>query len=89
LRTSMIHPKPRVIIDGQTIHKGNLAKMEKITALTPDRCLTLPVRLVEHLCLHDHGAAFELGIYCGFDAGTTKEIILKVRAKSLKQRTAK
>lgn len=86
LRTSIVHPKPRVVVNGQTIHKGNLAKKILTSTLTPDKCVSLPVRLVEHLCLYDHGAAFGLCIYSGFSKEATNQIISKVRAKSLKQR---
>jgi hypothetical protein len=89
LRKSIVHPKPRIIVNGQTIHKGNLAKKVSTSTLTPDKCISLPVRLVEHLCLYDHGGAFGLCIYSGFSKKATEEIILKVRAKSLKQHTSK
>ena len=89
LRTSVVHAKPRIIVNGQTIHKGNLAKKVLTSTVSPDKCVSLPVRLVEHLCLYDHGAAFELCIYCGFSDADRNRIISKVQAKSLKQRATK
>ena len=89
LRTSIVHPKPKVVVNGQTTHKGNLAKKVLTSALTTDKCVSLPFRLVEHLCLYDHGAAFGLCVYSGFGKEAASQIISKVRAKSLKQRTAK
>jgi len=89
LRTSLVHPKPKVVVNGQTVHKGNLAKNVLTSALTPDKCLSLPVRLVEHLCLYDHGGAFGLSIYSGFGKEATNQIISKVQAKSRSQRAQK
>ena len=88
LRTSMVHSKPKVDINGQIVHKGNLAKQISASTLTVDKCLSLPVRLVEHFCLYDHGGAFELRVYSGFDAADIKKIISKVQAKSAEQRGA-
>ena len=47
------------------------------------------LKAVEHLCLYDHGDAFGLCVYSGFGKEAASQIISKVRAKSVKLRTAK
>jgi hypothetical protein len=83
LRTSFVHAKPRVVVNGQTLHPGNLAKGVSISVLTPDKCVSLPVRLVEHLCLYDHDGVFHLCGYSGFEQEYMTQIIAKAQAKAL------
>ena len=60
LRTSMVHPKPRIFENGKLVHKGNLPfSLLNCAAAKPDKCLSIPVRLVEHLCSQDP-EAFDL-----------------------------
>jgi hypothetical protein len=82
LRTSFVHPKPRVDVNGQTVHQGNLAKGVSVSALTPDKCVSLPVRLVEHLCLYDPDG-YGLGVYSGFEQEYMTQIRAKEQAKAL------
>ncbi len=89
LRNCLGHSKSRIHINDQLIHEGDLPLLSDTSSLTPEKCLSLPVRLVEHLCLYDYGAAFELCIYSDFSDADRNEIISKVRAKSAKQRTIK
>jgi hypothetical protein len=82
LRTSLVHSKPRVVVNGQIVHQGNLAKGVSISALPPDKCVSLAVRLLEHLCLYDPDG-YALCVYSGFEQEYRTQIEAKVQAKAL------
>jgi hypothetical protein len=87
LRTSLVHPKPRVTVNEATTHKGNLAKKSSVLALTPEKCVSLPARVVAHIWNFDHGALAELWINKDFSEFVKSEDVkvknrLKQRAKN-------
>jgi hypothetical protein len=87
LRTSLVHPKPKVTVNEETVHEGNLAKSRSILTLTPKKCVSLPARVVAHIWNYDHGALAELWINGDFSDSVKRE---NSKAKAwLKQRTAK
>ena len=87
LRTSLVHSKPKVTMNEETTHEGNLAKSSSILALTPEKCVSLPARVVAHIWNYDRGALAELWINDDFSDSVKSE---NSKAKAwLKQRTAK
>jgi len=62
LRKSLVHPKPRVFVNGQKTQKGNLAKKRQVSMLNPEKCASLPARVVAHIWNYDQGALAELYI---------------------------
>lgn len=87
LRTSLIHPKPKITVNDETTHKGNLTKRSSILALTPEKCVSLPARVVAHIWNYDHGALAELWINSDFSDSVQRE---NSNAKArVKQRTVK
>ena len=87
LRTSLVHPKPKVTVNEETTHEGNLAKRSSIKALAPEKCVSLPARVVAHIWNHDHVALAELWINKSF-CDSVKRENLKAKAR-LKQRAKK
>ncbi len=87
LRTSLVHSKPKVTVNEETTHEGNLVKSSSILALTPEKCVSLPARVVAHIWNYDRGALAELWInsdFCDF----VKRENSKAKAR-LKQRPTK
>jgi hypothetical protein len=73
-------------VNEETTHEGNLAKRSSVMALTPERCVSLPARLVAHIWNYDQGALAEIWINKGFCDSVKREdskakIRLKQRAK--------
>jgi hypothetical protein len=87
LRTSLVHPKPKVTVNEETTHKGNFAKGSAISLLPPEKCMSLPARVVAHIWNYDQGALAEIWINKGF-CDSVKREDLKAKAR-LKQRTKK
>ncbi len=87
LRTSLVHSKPKVTVNDETAHKGNLSKRSSIMALTPEKCVSLPARVVAHIWNYDHGTLAELWINRDFSDSVKRENS-KAKAR-LKQRTKK
>ncbi|MGH7952287.1 MAG: hypothetical protein ACREFE_10260 [Limisphaerales bacterium] len=73
LRKSLVHPKPRVLVNGQKTHKGNLAKKEQVSMLNPEKCVSLPARVVAHIWNYDHGALAEIWINSEFSDSVIRE----------------
>jgi hypothetical protein len=68
-------------------HKGNLAKRGQVSILNPEKCVSLPARVVAHIWNYDRGALAELWINSDFSDSVKRENS-NTKAR-LKQRTAK
>jgi hypothetical protein len=88
LRKSLVHPKPRVFVNGQKTHKGNLAKKGQVSTLNPEKCASLPARVVAHISNYDQGALAELYIKNSDFSDSVKLENSKAKAR-LKQRAKK
>jgi hypothetical protein len=87
LRKSLVHSKPRVFVNGQKTHVGNLAKKGQVSTLNVEKCTSLPARVVAHIWNYDRGALAELWINDDFSDSVKRE---NSKAKAqLKQHIAK
>ncbi len=87
LRKSLVHPKPRVFVNRQKTHKGNLAKRGQVSILNPEKCVSLPARVVAHIWNYDRGALAKLWINSDFSDSVKREN--SNEKARLKQHTAK
>jgi hypothetical protein len=82
LRKSLVHPKPRVFVNGQITQKGNLAKKKQVSMLNPEKCASLPARVVAHIWNYDQVALAEIWINEGFcDSVKREDLKAKARLK--------
>ena len=85
IRNRLTHSKPKVTINAQVVHGGYLALR---LPLSPEKSLSLPVRLIKHLCLHDFAAGYDLCVVSGLDPKVCEVIVSEVRDNSRKKLTA-
>ena len=88
LRTSLVHSKPRVFVNGQVTQKGNLATRGQVSTLNAEKCASLPARLVAHIWKFDRGALAELWINSDFSNSVKHENSIS-QIKSSNQHLAK